>query len=71
MSKTKIIFTGTAILLASVVLAWGTGFRGIGVKSVKPSAFKPPELQLGVDTKSLPEHRFNDRSFVFSAELAD
>jgi hypothetical protein len=68
MSKTKIIFTCTAILLASAVLAWGTGFRGIGVKSLKSNTINPSDLQLGVDTKSLPEHRFHDRSFIFSAD---
>jgi len=65
MSKTKIIFTCTAILLASAALAWGT----IGtLKSVQSNTINPSKVQLGVDTKSLPEHRFHDRSFVFSAD---
>jgi hypothetical protein len=65
MSKTKIIFTCAAILFASVALAWGT----IGsLRSVKSNTINPSKVQLGVDTKSLPEHRFHDRTFVFTAD---
>ena len=64
MTKTTRISVGTAILLASVALAWGTGPRI--AKQAQSTAFRP--LELNVDTKSLPEHNFIDRSFIFPVE---
>lgn len=61
--KTVIIFVCTAILLGSAAVAWGTVYR-IVTKQTQ-SAFMPPELRLKVDTKSLPQQHFTDRTFVF------
>ncbi len=63
--KTIIIFVCSAFLLGSAAVAWGTVLR-IVAKQAHTTSFTPPELKLNVDTRSLPQQQFIDRSFVFT-----
>ena len=63
--KTIIIFVCAAFLLGSAAVAWGTVLR-IVAKQAHTTSFTSPELKLNVDTRSLPQQQFIDRSFVFT-----
>jgi hypothetical protein len=53
--KIFIVFVGSAVLLGSAAVGWGTVFRVVN-KSAQTISFKSPELRLDAHARSLPAH---------------